>query len=85
MDPVKSNNPDVLNCLANLSNDQVFTPTNIAKKMLGELPQNIWSNPNLKILDPVCKTGIFLREAAARLNNGLKHIIKNDQQRINHI
>ena len=85
MDIIKSNNPDVLNCLANLSNDQVFTPTNIAKKMLDELPKKIWSDPDLKILDPVCKTGIFLREAAERLNEGLKNKIKNDQKRINHI
>jgi len=81
----KSNNPDVLNFLANLSNDQVFTPTNMAKRMLEELPKNIWSNPDLKVLDPVCKTGIFLREAAEKLNNGLKYKIKNTQKRIDHI
>ena len=81
----KSNNPDVLNFLANLSNDQVFTPTNMAKRMLDELPENIWSNPDLKVLDPVCKTGIFLREAAEKLNNGLKYKIKNTQKRIDHI
>ena len=53
--------------------------------MLDELPKKIWSDPDLKILDPVCKTGIFLREAAERLNEGLKNKIKNDQKRINHI
>jgi site-specific DNA-methyltransferase (adenine-specific) len=78
-------NPDVLNCLANLSNDQVFTPTKIAKRIFDEFPENLWSNPDIKVLDPVCKTGIFLREAAQRFNEGLKNKIKNDKKRIEHI
>lgn len=78
-------NPDVLNFLANLSNDQVFTPTKIAKRVIDELPKHIWTDPNLKILDPVCKTGVFLREASKRLNEGLKNKFKNEAQRIKHI
>ena len=31
-------NPDVLSCLANLSNDEVFTPPELANKMLDLLP-----------------------------------------------
>ena len=60
----KNENPDIVNFLANLSNDEVFTPSKFAIRMLDELPNHIWSNPNIKILDPSCKTGIFLREAA---------------------
>lgn len=30
-------NPDVLSCLANLSNDEVFTPPEIVNKMLDNL------------------------------------------------
>ena len=82
---LKNENPDILNFLANLSNDEVFTPTKLASKVLDELPSKIWSNPDIKILDPVCKTGIFLREAASKLNKGLKNKIKDDKKRIDHI
>lgn len=79
------NNPDVLNCLANLSNDEIFTPTKLATQILDTLPKKIWSNPNIKFLDPCSKTGVFLREIANRLNKGLKDIIKNDKKRSEHI
>ena len=82
---LKDENPDILNFLANLSNDEVFTPTKLALKILDELPDSLWSNPETKILDPVCKTGIFLREAASKLNKGLKNKIKDDKKRIDHI
>ncbi len=78
-------NPDVLNCLANLSNDEVFTPPEIVNQMLDTLPNNLWGNPNAKFLDPVCKSGVFLREIAKRLNKGLEGKIPDLQQRINHI
>ena len=35
-------NPDVLSCLANLSNDEVFTPPQLANKVLDLLPEEIW-------------------------------------------
>ena len=78
-------NPDVLSCLANLSNDEVFTSTYIANKMLDLLPKEIWKNPDATFLDPVTKTGVFLREITKRLNEGLKDIIIDEQERINHI
>lgn len=78
-------NPDVLSCLANLSNDEVFTPPGLANEMLDLLPKEIWSNPDAKFLDPVCKTGVFLREIAKRLMNGLEKTIPDKQERINHI
>lgn len=78
-------NPDVLSCLANLSNDEVFTPPDLANKILDLLPQDLWSNKDAKFLDPVCKTGVFLREIANRLNKGLEKEIPNKQKRINHI
>lgn len=56
--------PDVLNCIANLSNDEVFTPPEIANKMLDLLPQELFENPDTKFLDPACKSGVFLREIA---------------------
>ena len=43
-----SYNPDVLNCLANLSNDEVFTPPTLANQVLDMLPQELFSNPNTK-------------------------------------
>ena len=78
-------NPDVLSCLANLSNDEVFTPPDVANKMLDMLPQELFSNPNATFLDPACKSGIFLREIAKRLIKGLEKEIPDLQTRLDHI
>ena len=78
-------NPDVLSCIANLSNDEVFTPPSIANKMLDMLPQELFSDPNTTFLDPACKSGVFLREIAKRLLKGLEKKIPNLQERTNHI
>lgn len=80
-----SYNPDVLTCLANLSNDEVFTPPKLANEMLDLLPKDIWNNKNAKFLDPVSKSGVFLREIAVRLMDGLADQIPDVQDRINHI
>ncbi len=58
--------PDVLSCIANLSNDEVFTPPDLVNKMLDLLPQDLFANPETKFLDPATKTGVFLREIAKR-------------------
>lgn len=63
-------NPDVLSCLANLSNDEVFTPPEVANAMLDLLPQELFESPDTKFLDPACKSGVFLREIAKRLLRG---------------
>ncbi len=78
-------NPDVLSCLANLSNDEVFTPPEIVNQMLDLLPKELFENPDTKFLDPACKTGVFLREIAKRLIKGLQWQIPDLQERINHI
>lgn len=78
-------NPDVLTCLANLSNDEVFTPPNLANEMLDLLPQELFSDPKTIFLDPVCKSGVFLREIAKRLLKGLEQAIPNEQERRDHI
>jgi site-specific DNA-methyltransferase (adenine-specific) len=80
-----SYNPDVLSCLANLSNDEVFTPPNLVNQILDLLPQELWSNKNAKFLDPVSKSGVFLREIAKRLTVGLEKQIPDKQERLNHI
>ncbi|PZM86465.1 MAG: restriction endonuclease [candidate division SR1 bacterium] len=80
-----NHNPDVLEALANLSNDEVFTPPKLANQMLDLLPQEIWSDSSIKILDPATKSGIFLREAAKRFLKGLEKEIPDLQERINHI
>lgn len=77
--------PDVLSCLANLSNDEVFTPPEIVNQMLDMLPQDLFTNPNTKFLEPACKTGVFLREIAKRLLVGLEPIYPDLQERIDHI
>ncbi|MGB9754531.1 Eco57I restriction-modification methylase domain-containing protein, partial [Roseiflexus castenholzii] len=78
-------NPDVLSCLANLSSDEVFTPPQLANQMLDLLPADLWSNPEARFLDPCCKSGVFLREIAKRLDKGLEAKIPDRQARINHI
>lgn len=81
----KKRMPDILECIANLSSDEVFTPPQVANAILDLLPKEVWSNPNLKFLDPACKTGIFLREIAKRLMTGLENKIPNEEDRREHI
>lgn len=50
-------NPDVLSCLANLSNDEVFTPPEIVNQMLDMLPQELFCNPDTTFLDPPYASG----------------------------
>ena len=78
-------NPDVLSCIANLSNDEVFTPPEVANQMLDMLPQELFCNPDTKFLDPGCKSGVFLREIAKRLLKGLEGIYPDLQERTDHI
>lgn len=78
-------NPDVLSCIANLSSDEVFTPPKMANAILDLLPQNIWQNKSSTFLDPFCKSGVFLREIARRLDYGLEMEIPDKQKRVNHI
>jgi site-specific DNA-methyltransferase (adenine-specific) len=82
---IRSFNPDVLSCLANLSNDEVFTPPKLANEILDLLPKTLWSDQNAKFLDPCSKTGVFLREIAKRLLHGLEKKIPDPNERINHI
>jgi site-specific DNA-methyltransferase (adenine-specific) len=91
---LRGRNPDVLTCIANLSNDEVFTPPEFANQMLDRLAEswaeqnggaNIWSDSSVRFLDPFTKSGIFLREIAARLTKGLETEIPNLQERVDHI
>lgn len=78
-------NPDVLSCIANLSNDEVFTPPELANRVLDMLPKELWGAPDVKILDPFCKSGVFLREAAKRFIKGLEPVYPDLQERVDHI
>lgn len=87
-------NPDVLTCIANLSNDEVFTPPEIAVRMLDTLAEgwasandgaNLWADSSATFLDPCTKTGVFLREIAKRLIDGLAYEIPDLQTRVDHI
>ena len=81
----KNYNPDVLSCLANLSNDEVFTPPGLANQMLDLLPEELFQSPDTRFLDPCTKSGVFLREIAKRLIAGLADKIPDRQKRIDHI
>jgi site-specific DNA-methyltransferase (adenine-specific) len=87
-------NPDVLTCIANLSNDEVFTPPEFANQVLDTLEsawadsnsgENIWENKEVRFLDPCTKSGVFLREIVKRLNTGLAREIPDLTERVNHI
>src|SRR5574344_2965077 len=78
-------NPDVLNCIANLSNDEVFTPPALVNQMLDTLPPELFANPETTFLDLFCKSGVFLREIVKRLDKGLAQQIPDRRQRIDHI
>lgn len=78
-------NPDVLSCLANLSSDEVFTPPQLANEMLDHLPPGLWRNPEAHFIDPLCKSGVFLREITKRLLAELEKEIPDRQKRINHV
>lgn len=78
-------NPDVLSCLANLSNDEVFTPPKVANEMIDLLPRKLFRSPETTFLDIGCKSGVFLREIAKRLIDGLKDEIPDLQKRVDHI
>lgn len=91
---LRGRNPDVLTCIANLSNDEVFTPPELAKRMLDMVAQtwaadhdgaDLWADPSVKFLDPFTKSGVFLREITTRLVKGLGGQIPDLQQRVNHI
>ncbi|QDZ15288.1 Eco57I restriction-modification methylase domain-containing protein [Humibacter ginsenosidimutans] len=87
-------NPDVLTCIANLSNDEVFTPPEFANRMLDTLADawagsnngaNIWADPKVTFLDPFTKSGVFLREIVSRLTDGLEKWMPDLQSRVDHI
>src|SRR5579863_6129615 len=92
--PLRGRNPDVLTCIANLSNDEVFTPPEFANRMLDTLAEawaadnkgaNIWANPDVRFLDPFTKSGVFLREITRRLTNGLATEIPDLEKRVDHV
>ena len=91
---LRGRNPDVLTCIANLSNDEVFTPPEFANRMLDTLAEawaannkgaNLWADSSVRFLDPCTKSGVFLREITRRLTEGLKDQIPDLQKRVDHI
>lgn len=91
---LRGRNPDVLTCIANLSNDEVFTPPEFANRMLDTLSKawaegnggaNIWANPTVRFLDPFTKSGVFLREITTRLIAGLAEQMPDLQERVDHV
>lgn len=77
--------PDILDCIANLSSDEVFTPPELVDKILDLFPKEVWRDSTLKWLDPGCKTGIFLRQIAKRLMEGLRDEFPDEEKRREHI
>src|SRR5690554_4394269 len=78
-------NFDILETINNVGNDEVFTPVKICKQVLNMLPEEVWSNPNYKWLNPSDKNGVFPREIAIRLNEGLKEWEPDEEKRKKHI
>lgn len=91
---LRGRNPDVLTCIANLSNDEVFTPPELANRMLDAVAEawaadhggaNLWADKTVRFLDPFTKSGVFLREITSRLTLGLAQQMPDLQERVNHI
>ena len=91
---LRGRNPDVLTCIANLSNDEVFTPPEFANRMLDTLAEawaadhsgaSLWADKTVRFLDPCTKSGVFLREITSRLTRGLAAEIPNLEKRVDHI
>lgn len=91
---LRGRNPDVLTCIANLSNDEVFTPPEFASRMLDTLAEawaadhngaNLWADKTVRFLDPCTKSGVFLREITSRLTRGLADEIQDLEERVDHI
>lgn len=85
MSEIKLVRPDILDCLANLSSDEVFTPPKVVNEMLDMLPQDLFESPKTRFLDPFTKSGVFLREIVKRLDRGLVRTIPDREGRLNHI
>lgn len=85
MSEIKVVRPDILDCLANLSSDEVFTPPAVVNKMLDLLPQKLFRSPKTRFLDPFTKSGVFLREIVKRLDKELEDVIPDKEERIRHI
>jgi hypothetical protein len=64
---------------------EVMTPLTLIKDMLSILPQDVWSNPNLKWLDSCNGTGPYPIMVIYKLMNGLKDWEPDDEKRYNHI
>ena len=77
--------PDILDCISHLSSDEVFTPPRVVNEMLDTLPQELFKSPDTKFLDPCSKSGVFLREIAKRLIEGLTDKIPDLEKRLDHI
>ncbi|MBL8202009.1 MAG: hypothetical protein JNK40_13665 [Chromatiales bacterium] len=91
---LRGRNPDVLTCIANLSNDEVFTPPEFANRMLDTLTEawadnnggaSIWADSSVRFLDPCTKSGVFLREITSRLTKGLEVRFPDLEERVSHI
>ena len=91
---LRGRNPDVLTCIANLSNDEVFTPPEFANRILETLAEvwaanhngaNLWADKSVKFLDPCTKSGVFLRQITSRLTKGLEDEMPNLGERVSHI
>lgn len=80
-----ANQPDILEVIANLSNDAVFTPPRVVNAVLDLLPNEVWTDPQLRWLDPGAKTGVFPREITKRLMVGLADAIPDEEARLEHI
>ena len=64
---------------------EVFTPFELINEMLDTLPTEVWSNPNLKWLDPANGIGNFPAVVIQRLFKGLENVITDDEERYKHI
>jgi len=64
---------------------EVFTPMSLVEEMLDKLPEEVWSNSELKWFDPANGMGNFPIAVYYRLMKGLSSKMKNEEKRKKHI
>lgn len=76
---------DIFDYIPPQKTNQIFTPKRVVKMMVDMLEEaypNLFTNPNIKFLDPYAKSGLYIAEITKRLYKGLQDQIPDSEERI---
>ena len=68
-----------------MNGTETLTPPELVDEMLDRLPAETWSDPTKRFLDPAMGTGTFYLCLLQRLDEGLKEVIPDRNERLRHI